>query len=222
MLFLGHLYAFVFINDHKKWAGIKRSTLLKWLPILLGCAGTLIWRAILPLILGVLLSIVWQITWRIVNRTGYVLFIPEKEFVPPSPSLTTLLVDQQLPVRATGVFSVKEREDRLFLRTAQLWRTGLGDHVMMVTAAPGRFRYEFINHSDLETVKPGQLLFGAKSLPSLAITFGSTWGPRYAEAENSYYVGRGTLPPPIKKTVYLTFDTEEAQQTVWQSLLIGR
>lgn len=217
MPLLGRFYAFVFVNDHKKWGGIKRSTVLKWLPVLGGCAGTLLSQTILPFIIGLSLALIWHLLWRTVNRTGYVLFVADKTFTPPSS--TPLPVDQPIPIHATGVFSLKEREDRLFLRTAQIWRTGLGDYVLMVSAAPDRYRYEFINRGELQKIEPGQLLFGTKSLPSLAVTFASSWGPHHAEAENSYYVGRGTPPPPTPKTIYLTFDSQTPQQLVWQSLL---
>lgn len=216
MNLLGHLLAFVFVNDHKRFMGVRRSLLVRGAPLLAGLVGLAATSRLALLLVGVALTLLLHLLWTAVHRAGYTRFRPDN--APPPAAQVYLPAEQQINVRATGVFSIFDREDRMFLRTAQLWRVALGDHVIMVAIAPKRYRYEFVNQGDVEHIESGHLIFGPQPLPTLAVTFGSTWGPRYAQVQRAYYVHPDESPPPVRKTIYLTFADEETRQRVWQSL----
>ena len=217
MNLLGPLFAFVFINDHKRFLGIRRSHLIRLLPLGLGLLAYALNRAVALLLIGLFLTLLLYLFWRQVRRSGYTRFRPDGE---PAPTEKQQLPNEQrIDMRATGVFSIVDREDHMFLRTAQMWRVPIGDYAIMVAIAPKRYRYEFLNRGDLEQIESGHLLFGSHPLPTLAITFGSTWGPRYAQYQRAYYVHPDESPPPMRKTIYLTFADEETRRRVWQSLL---
>lgn len=216
MHLLGHLFAFVFVNDHKRLMGIRRSLLVRAAPLLLGLVGLIVIRRLGLFLAGAALTLLLHLLWTAVHRAGYTRFRPDHA---PTPAVQVYLpAEQRIDVRATGVFSIVDREDRMFLRTAQMWRVALGEHAIMVAIAPRRYRYEFINQGDVEKIESGHLIFGPQPLPTLAVTFGSTWGPRYAQVQRAYYVHPDEMPPPVRKTIYLTFADEETRQRVWQSL----
>ncbi len=217
MNLLGHLFAFVFVNDHKRLVGIRRSLLVRGAPLLAGLVGLVVTRRLTLLLVGLALTLLLQLLWNVVHRAGYTRFRPDN--TSPPTTRVYLPAEQQIKVRATGVFSIADRQDRMFLRTAQIWRVALGDHAIMVAIAPKRYRYEFINRGDVQKIESGRLIFGPQPLPTLAVTFGSTWGPRYAQVQRAYFVHPDEMPPPVRKTIYLTFEDEETRQRVWQSLV---
>ena len=196
--------------------GIRRSLLVRGFPLLLSLFALAVTGDVMLLLIGLAFTLLLQLLWTVVRRAGYTRFQPDN--APPPAAQLYLPAEQRINVRTTGVFSIVDREDRLFLRTAQIWRVALGDHAIMVAIAPKRYRYEFINRGDMEKIESGHLIFGPQPLPTLAVTFGSTWGPHYAQVQRAYYVNPDEPPPPMRKTIYLTFEDEETRQRVWQSL----
>ncbi len=214
----GPLIAFVFVSDHRRILGVRRSTVFVALPVLLGLSIALPTGTGTPLAIGLGATLALGAIWSAVRRRGYTRFVGEPG-ARPREEAGDLKVEEQVALRATGRFSLHRREDDLLLLSATLWRVAVGDHVIMVAAGNGRYRYEFITRGSLVAVRAGRLLFGARPPTTLAVTFRSSWGPAFAAAENVYTVGRAEPPTPVEKTVYLSFVDEDERDRVWLSLL---
>jgi len=218
MLFVGLLYEFAYFTTHKSFLGWRYSSLLIDLPLLL--AGWGWWRrgwempAIIPLLL---FSSLLFITFWFIRRRRYTHFKPNQT-AKLLPGETVLPAEKRLPLYATGLFGLEQKESYEFLRQAQLWQIPVGDIVIMVSRGDGSFVYEFLQLGKIFAIQPGRLIFGRKPLNTLAVTFASTWGPKYALERRDWLAKDNAPPPPFRKTIYLTFDSEPARQLVWRVL----
>jgi hypothetical protein len=130
--------------------------------------------------------------------------------------------NQKVRFKATGIFSVKDMDDFVWLRPADYWQVPLGEHVMMVQM-PGNlgYRYQFFNPRTLQRVQRGWLLFGKEPKQSLAITLLSEVGEAFADQQNQFQFsfGREKERIGVKRTVYLSFDDETDETLVWHNIV---
>lgn len=221
MRLLSQLYAFMYWSKGRSFLGFALSTWIRLLPFALFAFGVLsAWP--LPLSLFFLaLSLFFFLLYAIGRRAGYKRFVPEPkmalddEFATPSK-------EQRVPLRATGVFSVQDREDYVLERPAAYWRVPRGQHVFMVEERPGRYLYQIIDPRHVQVVEPGYLLFGRGPQKALALRFIVSWGPQFGTEPVYYYTESEPEAPGASKdsrTVYFTFDHDADRYAVWKSLL---
>jgi hypothetical protein len=221
MSFVSRLYAFLYWSRQHRLLGLSLRTWLVLLPLILAFAGLLrVWP--LPLIFGLLaLTVLLVVLATLAARAGYKRFVPD-DAMALDDEYAVPRNEHRIPLHATGIFSVQNREDYVLARPAEYWRVPLGQHVFMVQEMPGRFLYQIINPQDVESVQPGYLLYGREPQKALALNFMTTWGPQFAYQPTYTYVGQEEPPEVsgIARTVYLTFDSDADRHTVWKSLLL--
>lgn len=220
MQILSRLYAYLYWSKRRGILGISLHT---WLIILfLGMFIAALWlRWPTPVILfWLVLSILLWLALLVARRAGFKRFVSDpdmsldKEFAAPVP-------EQHVPLRATGVFSVKEYEDYVLEHPAEYWHVPMGQHIFMVQQQPGRFLYQIVEPQHIQAVEPGYLLHGPEPQKALALHFLVSWGPEFAQ-EPSYYHFDDALTdqkPKEKRTIYVTFDHDADRFAVWRSLL---
>lgn len=220
--FLGQLYALTFWVRWRRFLDIRLQDWITWLSvaaILLTWMTEMAWSwRLLTLGWGGLI----QVAFRTARRAGFNRFVPDQDdALPPATSIQPLPDNQRVGVRATGVFSLSQREDFVLLRQpAEYWRVPLGEHIVMVEQAPGRFLYQFFNAQTLQAVKNGWLIFGTQPQRALAISFLVTFGPEHNDSTLYYFVGGGQgTPPPRPRTIYFSFADEATHRLVWQSII---
>lgn len=222
MSILSPLYAFLYWSSRRRLLGLSLRTWLALAPLILAFAGLLrAWP--LPVILGLLvLSAATSVLVVLAARSGYKRFVPDASMALDD-EYEAPRNEHRIPLHATGIFSVQNREDYVLARPAEYWRVPLGQHVFMVQELPGRFLYQIINPQDIESVQPGYLLYGREPQKALALNFLATWGPQFAYQPTYTHVGQEEEPPAVvgvARTVYLTFDSDADRHTVWKSLLL--
>jgi hypothetical protein len=218
---IGRLYSFIFITYHKRFLGFRRSTYLQILILYL--AGWAWWQqqpwsnplAIVFLVVFLLVGV----AYRWVRRKGYTQFSADPKWQEPAFSAPTLPIDKHYDIRTTGIFGVAEREEYTLLRPANMWYMSRGELALMVRQPQKKFLYEFVNPQLIESIRGGTLLFGKNPLPTLAIKFGSTWGPKFADHDRTMIAGTPLEVEPIGKTIYLTVEDESLLPLMWRSLL---
>ncbi len=221
MVIVSRLFAFMYISRLRRFLGVSWAGWQQFIPLLLFlftlALGWPLWLALLWL----LLFFVTLVGYALVRRLGYQRFLPDDSHRLHS-SAPLLPADRRVSLRATGVFSLNDREDYVLQHRAEYWRVPLGKHIFMVQHRAGKFLYQVIAPENVLATQPGLLLFGATPQRALALTFLVTWGPEYAEYK-LYYVGADNAPAPTqRRTVYLTFADEDTLQQVWRSLAGGR
>lgn len=215
----GRVYGFAFYTDLTYWLGLRRSTWLRLTAVGLFVL-TLVLR--LPLWLIVPTAVIMVALFAmyfVARRSGYVAFEVLHTAVAPEPT-TTLRKDEKVPVYATGLFSVMERERYLLQKKADYWHYPLGEHAIMVEEAPGRYLYQFVSASRIIHVKAGYLYLGEAHYPGLEIRYRTDWAPDLVSNSTQFYVGGGVPDDNLpKRTIYLTFQTHEDWQRVWHSFV---
>jgi hypothetical protein len=219
----GRLYGFAFYTELTQWRGLRRSVWVRLIALLfftLSLFLTLLFPLPLWLILppfALLLATQW-LYWA-ARRAGYVAFTGLHTAVAPQPT-TTLRKEEKIPVRATGLFSVMERERYLLQKKADYWHYPLSEHVIMVEEAPGKYLYQFVSASRIRHIKAGHLYLGQESFPALEINYHTDWAPSLLTGGINYYVGGGVPDEDLpRRTIYLTFHTTEDWQRVWHSFV---
>jgi hypothetical protein len=216
MNLIGRLYALLYYTRQYSFI-FPLSMWIRGLPIVLllfsltrgwPLAVTLFWLA---LAVGV------QWLYGKAGRDGYVRFVEEAGGGLPA-DLPPLPYNERVPLRATGVFSVTDRDEYVLNRPAEYWRVPLNDHIIMVQQRPGRFLYQFFQPDTLLEVRAGHLLFGTRPLIALAIRFQVNWGPEFGDDTRAFYVGGGQKEAPKKERwIYLSFEDETTRRQVWQT-----
>lgn len=218
--YLSRAYALMNALNRRSFLGLRLKSLARWVPIFFFLIGW--WRNWAAGVLALLLLlIVWvnYSLWR-AKRDNYMRFVPAGAPLPEEAKLTPLPPNHKVPVRATGLFSISGRENNLLLAPANYWRVPLGEHVLMVEELPGKYLYQFFGARNLQNIQPGWLLYGAKPIESLAITFLAQWGPEYTRFGQVYETGDNSdLPPPKRITVYLSADDETIRRSIWQTIV---
>lgn len=216
--FRGRLYAFAFLTDLTYFLGFRRSSWLKLASILLVVLAIVLRTGWLGIGLAVVVVIGVYGLYFAARRSGYVQFVALKTAKLPEPN-TVLRKEQKVALRATGKFSLMERERYLVQKSAEYWHYPLRQHVIMVEEAPGRFLYQFIMAENIQVVDAGYLHLGRAGQRAIRIVYGTDWAPELVNPGAAYYVGGGFGDPKLpERTIYLTFDAEDDWQRVWQSL----
>jgi hypothetical protein len=218
--YLGNIYAFAYRTDRRRFLGARISSWIKFLMLVLLVAAWLFRLGSVALILALLLALwVRLLYWR-AQKAGYSKFIPDKTAVVPTAELDPLSPNQHVKVRATGLFSLIDKEEYVLLQPAEYWQVPLGDHIVMVHRTAGSYLYQFFNASTLQEVQHGWLVFGSEPLKTLAITFGARWGPAFTEYGQLYYTGgNGDKTPAQKLTIYFTLANEAEHRAVWHTIV---
>jgi hypothetical protein len=220
LIYLSRAYALMHMLERRSLLGIRLKTWIRWLPVLLILVG---WsrRWPWPALLLLLIVVLWvnYSLWR-AKRDNYNRFVSDGKPAIHSEAREALPPNQKVAVRATGLFSVSGREDKLLLRPANYWRVPLGEHVVMVEEQPGKYLYQFFNAQTLQNVQSGWLLFGSQPIETLAVTFLARWGPDYTRFGQDYESGDGSgLPPPRRVTVYLSTADEATRGAIRQTIV---
>ncbi len=220
--YLGYAYALTFWAKMRSFLGMRIRSWVILLSSALGLflvtrGGSFAW-----VIIGVLIPFFFVFSFRRAQQAGYNKFVADAhDAMPETEALRPLPPNEQVPVRATGIFSLSGREDFvLFRRPSQYWRVPLGDHVVMVEQYPGHFLYQFFNATTLQSVQNGWMIFGDEPRRALAITFLLTFGPEYNDPSLLYFVGKGDgASTPKPRTIYFSFDSEETHRAVWHTII---
>ncbi len=214
----GLLYAFLYYATRRQLFGFALAGWLRFLSlVLLGWAAVRQWPFYQVVVVATVAVLLRFIYWR-AQRAGYVRFVPAG-LTAPDPR-ADIPDEQKLPVKATGMFSVKDREEYVLLRPADYWRVQNGDHAIMVEQMPGRFLYQFIQPGTLQQIEPGALCFGRTSRPTLALTFLTSWGPQHATGPVTMYSpGPNGKASMLERTAYLSFEKALDLEIVWRNLL---
>ncbi len=216
---LGAVYGFTYWTTHHKFLGFRISLLVK----LLGFVPVMIsWRQNLKgQVLGLALLfgawVLW-VYWR-AKRAGYKRFVAGKTAVSPTDNLIPLPPNQKIPVKASGVFGVSDREEQVLMRPAKYWRVPLGDHTVMVQPEPGRFLYQFFSADTLQNIQRGWLMHGMTPHSVLAVTFFSSWGTEPLSLRTLYQGGDDDSQNKRLRTIYLCFDDADDERAVRHTIV---
>lgn len=214
---LGRLYGFAFVADLTHFLGQKRSIWYRAIVTILFLYAALTVNVPLMILFGVLMAFTYWLFW-FAKRSGYVTFIPKTDIsltVPAEP----LAKDRRLAVKATGLFSVVDRERYLVQKTADFWRVGLGDHILMVSNGANSYLYQFIKPQEIIQITAGELYFGPQGSQAIEVVFRTDWAPSIDTEDMAYYVGSGYSGQPLpKRTVYIVCENEEQLALAWHSL----
>lgn len=224
MSLVGRLYAILYHSRQRRLFGLTGRAWLIALPVILAIAGMALgWP--FPLIVALLALVpLLLLLYYVAARAGYKQFVPDADMALDD-TFEAPRNEHRIPLQATGIFSLHDREDYVLARPAEYWRVPLGQHVFMVQQTPRRFLYQIIDPEHVESVQPGYLFYGRKSQKALALHFFASWGPQFVHEPSYRYVGDDEAPAPantIPRTVYLTFNSDADRHAVWKSLLIER
>jgi hypothetical protein len=217
--YLGNLYWFTHYTTTHTFLGMRQSALIKFLAILLALASWLLdWGPVVRYLSLVLLVSIFLAYWT-ARRAQYFRFVPgdgaianRREMEKPAPY-------HRLPVKASGIFSLQDWEKNVLFRPAHYWQVPMGDHAVMVEHAPRKYLYQFFNTRTMTALQQGWLIYGPHPNPALAISFQSIWGPEFNEIHFSIFGAEKKAKEPKQRTIYLSFDQEEAEQIVWQNIV---
>lgn len=219
--YLGRALALAYITQKRRFLGVSWAGWLKLVTLVLFFAVWLLrWPAWLGISAAALLVWLWFSYWR-ARRMDYNKFVVDKTAVTPDPSpRPPLNANHKVPLYASGVFAVKDREAFVLLRPAEFWYVPLGDHIIMVEQFTKSYLYQFFDAQTLLKVQAGWMLFGKRPLHTLKLTFLEQWGEagekvRAQTLENTPAADKQKLP---QRTVYLTFDTHERLNLVWHTI----
>jgi hypothetical protein len=219
--YLGYMYALAYFTTHHRLLGLRLSSWLRFLSLaLVVIAWTRGWGT--AWLAGALLLAAWlNVTYWRAGRAGYNKFVPDEAAVLPTEPLSPLPPNQRVPLQATGIFSVNNREDFALLRPAEYWQAPLGDHIVMVQQRPGQFRYQFFTATSLQEIHVGWLIYGRKPHRALAVSFLVMWGPDFNELTQVYMTHHNSSSsrPLARRTVYFTFDEDATRRAVWHNLV---
>ncbi len=220
--FLGYVYLFAFSTTRHRWFGAQISSWVKFITLVLPVAAWVGRWGTVALVGTLLLAVGVRLVYWAARRAGYTRFVddgtPVMQLQPP---LTPIPAYQRVKVLATGLFSVHDREEYLFLRPAEYWQVPLGEHVVMAEQFPKRYLYQFFNANSLQQVQSGWLIFGTHLLRTVAITFGATWGPEFAEDNDSWIQKNtnGSQPANVKRTIYFTIEQAAEETAVLHTIV---
>ncbi|MBX3058151.1 MAG: hypothetical protein KF770_16940 [Anaerolineae bacterium] len=217
--YLGWAFAMTFRTTRRQFLGYAISSWFKFTAVMLFIT-TLIFRLGQPMLTLTLLLVVWVYFsyWR-AAKLGYCRFVPDDSLALP-PDSSPLPPNHHVPLYATGVFAVVDREQSVLLRPAEYWLTGNGEHGVIVNEYDKKYLYQFFRAETLRAVQAGWMIFGRRPLRALAITFLPTWGPDYADDVVTYMVGGGVNQNHKGKgrTIYFAFEDTAVEHQVWQTL----
>lgn len=220
MRFLSQLYTFMYQTQRRRLLGV---TLASWLIVLL--LAIALWSFFLswpPWVSNAALfvALVLIAGYWIASRKGYTRFVDD-DSMKLDPEFASPQDESRVPLRATGIFSVRDYERYVLEESAEYWRVPAGHHVIMVEHAPGQYLYQIIEQHYIRGVRPGYLLYGRRPQKAMALQFIVSWSPELAR-EPSYYPGaqeETQRQPSEERTIYFTFETDADRYAVWRSLI---
>lgn len=223
MRFLSQLYAFLYLTRRRTFLGVTLATWLVLLLLLLALWSFLLrWAGWVSQAALISAAILMAGYW-IAGRRGYTRFVGDDEMT-LDPEFAAPRDENRVPLRATGIFSVRDYERYVLDESAEYWRVPMGHHVVMVQQGPGQYLYQIVEPQYIRDVRPGYLLYGRHPQNALALEFMVSWSPEMAH-EPSYYPGASEEPvrgPSEQRTIYFTFDHDADRYAVWRSLLESR
>jgi len=215
----GAVYALLHATARRLFLGATVKGWLLNLPLLVALFLVLMRRPIALAIAIALAALILRLLYWKAARDGYVHFMAEMEQRPAN-GAAAVADNQKVPIRATGIFSVKDWEEYVLGGPGEYWRVPMGDHAVMVQRSPGRFLYQFLRLGAIESIEAGLLWHGAQPHNALAITYFSSWGPESEDPNFMFYAPSDEGNPARKqRNMYLAFENESARDSVWQNLL---
>lgn len=215
---LGAVYGFTHWTNHHKFI-FRLST---WVKFLAFVPLFIVWRRNLgiPVLLLTLLLGLWVLWlyWR-ARRAGYKKFVAGGTAVSSTTDLAPIQPNQHVPLKASGIFGVADREEQILLRPAEYWQVPLGEHTIMAQPEPGRFVYQFFDSASLQNLQTGWLICGLTPLPVLAITFFSAWGNDQLSLRDLYQGTENDSRETKRRTIYLHFANEGDETAVRDTIL---
>jgi hypothetical protein len=209
--YVGLAFAFTWWATRRRFLG---PTVQGWLKLLawglLAAALLGRWGGLAIGITAVFLIWLYLSFWR-AKRSGYSQFVTDDGAQGPPGDGAVLPPDTRQPLWATGVFSVQEFDKFVLLRRANYWRVPLGQQVVMVEHQREKYLYQFFSADSLRQVRRGWLIFGARPLPTLAVTFRSAWGDLTESTGERQETDKSV-------TIYLSFADEVTLTAVWRSI----
>ncbi|MEM7114332.1 MAG: hypothetical protein AAF614_17990 [Chloroflexota bacterium] len=216
----GQLYLLTYWSTLRRVLGIPLSRLVKGIPILLAFAA-LLWVGSLPLFyLFAGLALFIQLGYWYAKRQSYNTFVADPISLPADDALESLPANRRIPLSATGIFSLNDREESVLLAKAEYWYVPLGEHIIMVEQVKDHYLYQFFNAKTIQKVEHGWLVFGKTPHRSLALTFQLNWGPEFADGGALYFVrGDEKAPRARQRTVYFSFENEGDLTAVYHTII---
>lgn len=216
---LSYFFWFTHWTSTHRFLGLRYSTLLKTgVIVLLLIVWLRDWGNTAVALLAILTATLFLLYW-IAQRAGYFRFVPGEDSSGAVAEAAPLPYFQRVPTCATGVFSLESWEKHVLFRPAHYWQAPRGGHGIMVAHQPQRYLYQFFDAQSLLSLQQGYILYGRHPSPALAITFRSIWGPELAREPFSFFGRAKEEPEPIERTIYLSFDDEQAEQQVWHNIV---
>ncbi|MDX1613249.1 MAG: hypothetical protein R3300_03005 [Candidatus Promineifilaceae bacterium] len=216
---LGVLFGLLYRASRREVVGLS---VLGWLRLLLLAVLLLSWVLGWPIFwfgLAFVFLVALQISDWVARQAGYIVFRPTAGEAKPQAG-PRLPVEQQVGCWASGPFSLSHQEMQLVMRPAKVWRNAKDELTIMVRRPSGHYAYQFVQPRTLEMIRPGWLQHGRRQQPALAITFQSTWGPGFDNPGRAYYYdpGEPAAPTANRRTIFLSFSSEQALNAVWLSV----
>ncbi len=216
---LGFEYSLTYWTRGHRFLGFRISAIVMWLAFVPLLA---VWRQDSS---GVILALallfgLWVagLYWR-ARRVGYKKFVAGETAVLPPGELEPLPTNQRIPLKASGIFGVSDREEQVLMCPAEYWRVPMGDHTVMAQPEPGRFLYQFFNAAKLQNFQQGWLIHGPTPQSVLAVTFFSNWGKETISLRELYQGSDESGREKKRRTIYLCFDDKEDERAVWHTIL---
>jgi hypothetical protein len=217
--YLGYLYWFTHYTSTHRFLGIRLSSLIKLLAVILVFSAWVFgWGQLSLIILVLFLIWVYLAYWR-AGRSGYFKFVSSKQALIEVQNYEKLQPFNKVSCLATGIFSVQDWEKVVLLKPAAYWQAPRGDHGLMVEHAPQKYLYQFFNAQTVQSMQQGWLIYGAKPKPALAISFLSIWGPELTKVQFSIFGATQKEVEPILRSIYLSFLTDEEGEIIRQNIL---
>jgi hypothetical protein len=211
----GIILRWAFLLRHHLWAGWPLS---RWVGLLL-VASTLAalihwWPQFWPAVLlaGLYLLYILVLAWAARQQyIGFKAAISAEALLSDAPCAPPLRVEELVPLRATGRFSVEGKERYYADLEADFESVGTREHIILGRVHPSSFLlvghwpwedvgwwYIFFTPAMIREMKVGHLCFGPRPRLTLQVV--------YAPDDD------------IEETVYLTFGDEGAMRRVWEDL----
>lgn len=220
MRILSQLYAFIYLTRRRTLLGVTLATWAVLLLLLLALWAFLLrWPGWVSQV-ALLTALALMAGYWIAGRKGYTRFVGDDEMV-LDPEFASPRDESRVPLRATGIFSVRDYEKYVLNEPAEYWRVPMGHHVIMVQNGPGQYLYQIVEPQHMCNLEAGYLLHGRHPQKALALSFLVSWSPELAR-EPTFYPGAPEEParnPGEQRTIYFTFDHDADRFAVWRSLL---
>lgn len=159
---------------------------LNLVPLFFALVSGLIWRAGgltgEQAILIIALCLVLVLVTLLAKRQGFIVFRRNKRALSPSPDHPELVPDEKVPVRATGLFEVRDRQRYLVEVTADFATMETREHIVMGRTLDPRFLvgapkddvgwwYIFFMPHMIKEIEAGEAHFGLRARPAIEIRY---------------------------------------------------